>query len=116
MPGKNPLPDLIAIGEAYRQESEIDSTRSVYNEGIELFGAHSGIDSKAPQHLKRLIEPREPAGSSAQNSIAILAMYSETRYRNTFASMPNTAERLVHSGAHERAAYDACPPGSCFWR
>jgi|GEM_PF-1701614 hypothetical protein len=78
MPGKNPLPDLIAIGEADRQESEIDSTRSVYKEGIELFGAHSGIDSKAPQHLKRLIEPREPAGSSAQNSIAILAMYSET--------------------------------------
>ena len=78
IPGKNPLPDLIAIGEAYRQESEIDSTRSVYKEGIELFGAHSGIDSKAPQDLKRLIEPREPAGSSAQNSIAMLAMYSET--------------------------------------
>ena len=78
MPGKNPLPDLIAIGEAYRQKSEIDSARSVYKEEIELFGGHSGIDSKAPHHLKRLIESRESAGSSARNSIAILAMYSET--------------------------------------
>ena len=89
---KNPLPDLIAIGEAYRQESEIDSARSVYKEGIELFGAHSGIDSKAPHHLKRLIESGEPAGSSARNSIAILAMYSDT-------SLPkNFCQYAQHSG------------------
>ncbi len=89
---KNPLPDLIAIGVAYRQESEIDSARSVYKEGIELFGAHSGIDSKAPHHLKRLIESRESAGSSARNSIAILAMYSDT-------SLPkNFCKYAQHSG------------------
>ena len=74
MPGKNPLPDFPAD----RQESEINSTRSVYKERIELFGARCGIDSKAPQHLKRLIEPTKPPGNSAQNSIAILVMYSET--------------------------------------
>jgi len=44
----SPVPDLIAIGEAYRQESEIDSARSVFKEGIKLFGEHGGIDSKAP--------------------------------------------------------------------
>ena len=89
---KNPLPDLIAIGEAYRQESEIDSARSVYKEGIKLFGEHGRIDSKAPHHIKRLIERREQVGSSARNSFAILAMYSDT-------SLPkNFCQYAQHSG------------------
>jgi hypothetical protein len=29
----NPVPNLIAIGEAYREESEIDSAKSDYKEG-----------------------------------------------------------------------------------
>ncbi len=64
---------LFNLGFAYLRTGQVDSARSAYREGVELFGVNGGTDMKAPDNLRRLI--RE--GIHPEAAREILSQYWE---------------------------------------
>ncbi len=46
---------LFNLGFSYLRAGQVDVARSVYREGVELFGAQSGEEAQAPENLRWLI-------------------------------------------------------------
>jgi tetratricopeptide (TPR) repeat protein len=83
---------LFNLGFSYLRAGQVDVARSVYREGVELFGAQSGEEAQAPENLRWLI--RRDLHAGARDSVTVLGV----------AGLPNFSNRdwVAHSSGQTR--------------